>query len=316
MADAASRAGERVARVRDDPAARYALAREFYRLATGPRRRFGHAELSFMRWSLGRGVLAPETASPPGSPWWRAVNERLLRDKTEAQLLSAGAAGTPGARSVEFWLDFIRTPEPRRWYRAHNANIVAGYLQHEALAAAELKVERFMMNVALLRVLFTHAMLTRPRLALGPLAPFGPLMADPRHRAVQMYLDLGRSFPPEYPVTTPVEDTVLDEHALARMLDYGVIAPRLSELYAFSAASLEQPRLTTLLDDGVPAYAWPHADRRIWYVGNTGPHLRAIARLTGVRLRWEPSPRARVRRGPRGPRRARSRGGPEAPSSR
>ncbi|WP_326570596.1 hypothetical protein OIE69_04395 [Actinacidiphila glaucinigra] len=75
------------------------------------------------------------------------------------------------------------------------------------------------------------------------------------------------------------------------MLDYGVIAPRLPGLYAFSAVSLEEPRLTALLDDGVPAYAWAHADRRIWYVGNTGPHLRAIARLTGVRLRWDPSPR-------------------------
>ncbi|WP_326570597.1 hypothetical protein OIE69_04400 [Actinacidiphila glaucinigra] len=118
-------------------------------------------------------------------------------------MLSAGAAGTPGARSVEFWLDFIRTPEPGRWYRAHNASVVAGYLRHEELADAELQVERFMMNVALLRVLFTHAMLARPRLTLGPLALFGPLMADPRHRAVQMYLDLGRSFPPGYPVTAP-----------------------------------------------------------------------------------------------------------------
>ncbi|WP_326570598.1 hypothetical protein OIE69_04405 [Actinacidiphila glaucinigra] len=49
MADAASRAEEQVARVRDDPAARYTLAREFYRLAGGPRRHYGHAELSFMR---------------------------------------------------------------------------------------------------------------------------------------------------------------------------------------------------------------------------------------------------------------------------
>ncbi|MGW3248750.1 hypothetical protein [Streptomyces sp. NPDC001070] len=80
------------------------------------------------------------------------------------------------------------------------------------------------------------------------------------------------------------------------MLDYGVIAPRLTELYEFSAAALEQPRLTALLDDGVPAYAWPHADRPIWYIGNTGRHLRAVARATGVRLRWEPSPLAPARR--------------------
>ncbi|MFD7446071.1 hypothetical protein [Streptomyces sp. NPDC059909] len=296
MTDAASRAEQRVARVRDEAAGRYALAQEFYRNATGPRRRYGHAERSFMRWSLARGVLAPETSDPPGSPWWRAVNERLLRDKIEAHLLSAGATGAASAHSVEYWEDFIRKPDPGRWYRAHNASIVAGYLQHEDLAAAEPQVERFMMNVALLRVLFTHAMLVQPRLALGRLAALGPLMADPRHRAVQMFLDLGRSFPPEYPVTTAVEETILDEHAFARMLDYGLIAPRLPALYEFSAASLDQPRLTALLDDGVPAYAWPHTDRPIWYIGNTGPHLRAIARVSGVRLLWEPSPLAPARR--------------------
>lgn len=272
MADAASRAEQRVACVRDDAAGRYKLAREFYRLATGPRRRYGHAELSFMHWSLARGVLEPESSDPPGSPWWRAVNERLLRDKTEAHLLSAGATGTPSARSVEYWVDFIRTPEPGRWYRAHNASIVAGYVQHQDLAAAETQVERFMLNVALLRVLFTHAMLARPRLALG------------------------RSFPPEYPVIETVEETILDEHAFARMLDYGLIAPRLTALYEFSAASLDQPQLTSLLDDGVPAYAWPHKDRPLWYIGNTGPHLRAIARASGVRLLWEPSPPARSHR--------------------
>ncbi|MFD3555872.1 hypothetical protein ACFWWA_27795 [Streptomyces goshikiensis] len=287
MADAASRAEQRVALVRDRPEERYALAREFYRLAAGPAHRYGHAELSFTRWSLGRGVLAPESSDRPGSAWWRAVNERLLRDKTEARLLCDGAAGTASARSVEYWVDFLRGPAPDRWYRAHNASIVAGYLRYEALAAAEQQVERFMMNVALLRVLFTHAMLARPRLALGRFAAaLGPRLADPRHRTVQMFLDLGRSFPAEYPVPLPVAETILDEHPLARMLDYGVIAPRLPALYAYSAASLEEPRLTTLLDAGVPAYAWPHEDRTIWYLGNTGPHLGAIARASGVRLLW------------------------------
>ncbi|MGW5135443.1 hypothetical protein [Streptomyces sp. NPDC004135] len=43
---------------------------------------------------------------------------------------------------------------------------------------------------------------------------------------------------------------------------------------------------------------WPHADRHIWYIGNTGPRLRAIARATGTRLLWEPSPLTAARRGP------------------
>ncbi|MFG2712881.1 hypothetical protein ACGFX2_20330 [Streptomyces goshikiensis] len=88
---------QRVALVRDQPEERYALAREFYRLAAGPVHRYGHGELRFR-----------------------------------------------------------------------------------------------------------HAMLARPRLALGRFAAaLGPRLADPRHRTVQMFLDLGRSFPPEYPCPRP-----------------------------------------------------------------------------------------------------------------
>ncbi|MGX1542412.1 hypothetical protein [Streptomyces adustus] len=293
MSDAASRAERRIALVRDDVAARLALAREFYAQACEPLRRYGHAELSFLRWSAARGVLATESGARPGSAWWRAVNEGLLRDKVEARLLCAGVPGEASARSVEYWMDCIRRPSPAAWYRAHNASIVAGYLRHENLAAPEAQVERFMMNVALLRVLFTHALLVRPRLMLGWLAPFGPRLVDPRYATVKWFLDLGRSFPQVYPVTLPTEDTILDEHALARMLDYGVIAPRVPALYALSAATLEEPRLMSLLDAGVPAYVWTRAERPLWYVGNTGAHLRLIARMTGVRLRWPPSPARR-----------------------
>ncbi|MFD6556135.1 hypothetical protein [Streptomyces sp. NPDC058398] len=295
MSDAASRAERRVALVRDDVPGRLALAQEFYTHSSEPLRRYGHAELSFLRWSAARGVLAPRSAARPGSAWWRSVNEGLLRDKVEAGLLCAGAPGQASARSVESWVDCLRAPSPAAWYRAHNASIVAGYLRHQDLAVPESQVERFMMNVALLRVLFTHAMLVRPRLMLGRLGPLGPRLVDPRYRTVKWFLDLGRSFPSVYPVTLPTVDTILDEHAVARMLDYGVIAPRLSALYAFSAAALEEPRLMTFLDAGVPAYVWTAAERPLWYVGNTGAHLRFIARVTGAHLTWPPSPAVRRR---------------------
>lgn len=281
--DAALRADERVARVRDDSAGRYRVAREFYRHAAGPRHRYGAAELSFLRWSIARGVLEPES----GSPWWREVNAQLLRNKAEAELLSAGVTGLPSARGVELWLGFIRTPTPASWYRAHNASIVAAYLEHEPLTAAELPVERFMMNVALIRVLYTHALVARPRLALGPLAPLGPLVADPRRRAVGLFLDLRRSFPAVYPQTASLEQAIANEQVLARAMDYGLIAPRLPELYEFAAGCLEQPRLPDLLNDGTPAYAWPAEQRLVWYTGNRGRHLRAIARVTGAGARYD-----------------------------
>ncbi|MGY1808852.1 hypothetical protein ACI8AF_15900 [Blastococcus sp. SYSU D00669] len=272
-----------MARVRDEPAGRYEVAARFYRDASGPRRRYAAAELGFLRWELSRGVLAPVAGRRPGSPWWRAVNDRLLRDKVEADLLTAGAPGTPSAGSVELWGRFLRAPGPAAWYRAHNASIVGAYLAHEDLAAAELPAERFMMNVALLRVLFTHALVARPRLALGPLAALGPVLADPRGPTVCLFLDLRRSFPSSYPLQVPLTEAIAREQPLARALDYGAIAPRLPDLYEFSAAALGEPGLTDLLDDGAPAYAWPHAERGIWNEGVTGRHLRVVAAVTGVR---------------------------------
>ena len=97
-------------------------------------RPFRRAALSFMRWQAHRGVLNALDASPSGSPWWRALNERLLRDGCEALALTAGLAGEPTSSAVHLWLDFIATPTARSWYRAHNASIVSGYLEHQALA--------------------------------------------------------------------------------------------------------------------------------------------------------------------------------------
>ena len=69
------------------------------------------------------------------------------------------------------------------WYRAHNASIVAGYLEHEELCAAELPVERFFMNVALSRVLYAHALVASPKLALGRMRAVSRVLGDPRWRA-------------------------------------------------------------------------------------------------------------------------------------
>ena len=56
--------------------------------------------MSFMHWQLRRGVLAPLHASRPGSPWWRAVNERLLRDGCEVFALDGDADGVDHVRQL------------------------------------------------------------------------------------------------------------------------------------------------------------------------------------------------------------------------
>lgn len=57
-----------------------------------------------MRWQLRRAVLASLNGVRPGSPWWRAVNESLLRDTTEAALLFTGGSGVPRTTGVRHWV--------------------------------------------------------------------------------------------------------------------------------------------------------------------------------------------------------------------
>src|ERR671924_139569 len=93
-----------VATVRDNPAARVALIARTYHGPTGHAPRhlpFRRAALSFMRWQAHRGVLNRLDGSPPGSVWWRAVNERLLQDGCESVALAGGLAGEPSSQAVQ-----------------------------------------------------------------------------------------------------------------------------------------------------------------------------------------------------------------------
>src|SRR3954464_8470285 len=204
---------------------------------------FRRAALSFMRWQAHRGVLNPLDASPPGSVWWRAVNERLLRDGCETVALLGGLAGEPSSQAVRLWLDFAARPTGRNWYRAHNASIVAAYLEHRDLADAEGAPERFFMNVALVRVLYAHALAGAPRLALGRFAGLGRVLGDPRLGMAGAFLSLGRVLPDRYPLAFDVDRYIADEQRLGRMLDYAVIVPRLQRLYEWAAHAVAAPRV-------------------------------------------------------------------------
>jgi hypothetical protein len=277
------RAEEQVARVRDDPAGRLALMARVFHGPTGRAPRhlpFRLAALSFMRWQARRGVLDPLGAPPPGSPWWRAVNERLLRDGCETVALLGGLAGRPSSQAVRVWLEFSAKPTGRNWYRAHNASIVGGYLQHRQLAEAEGAPERFFMNVALVRVLYAHALVGAPRLALGRLAPLGRLLGDPRLGMAGAFLSLSRVLPNRYPLDRDVDRYIAQEQRLGRMLDYAVIAPRLQPLYEWSADELTEPRLLELVRQGSPIYAWPFEERHVWRSRKMPLAARALARVT------------------------------------
>lgn len=243
---AAEVAAERVAAARDDPTERLRLAAANIECGRpSARGRFARSELAFLRSQISRGVLAPHDSPRPGSAWWRAVNERLLRDALESTLLVAGAGGRPSTGSVELWLEFAARPSSASWYRAHNASVVADYLEHEQLAARELLVERFFLNVALVRVLYAHALVAAPRLAVGRLAPLGRWLGNPRGGTVGFFLSIRRVFPDFYPL-----------------------------------AGLEGA--DGLISEGVPAYVWPAELREQWLEASTRRIPRLLARLTGA----------------------------------
>jgi hypothetical protein len=236
---------------------------------------FRRAALSFMHWQLRRGLLNPLDGTPPGSVWWRAVNERLLRDGCETIELLRESDGEPSSPAVELWLEFAAKPTGRNWYRAHNASIVGAYIEHRELADSETEPERFFMNVVLGRVLYAHALAGAPRLALGAFAPLGRLLGDPRLGMAGAFLSLGRVLPDRYPLELDVERYIALEQRLGRLLDYAVIVPRAQEVFDWSAEELGEPRLLEMVRDGKPIYAWPYEKRDVWQA----PHMPLTARI-------------------------------------
>ena len=280
---ALARAQSQVAAARDDSQARLALIAETYGGPTGSAPRhlpFRRAALSFMRWQAERGLLNPLDGTPPGSPWWRAVNERLLRDGCESVSLAGGLTGDPSSPAVQQWMKFIEKPTGRSWYRAHNASVVSGYLENRELAETESLPERFFMNVALLRVLYAHALVGAPRLALGPFHLLGRALGDPRLGMAGAFISLGRVLPDRYPLERNVETYLAGERRLGRLLDYSVILPRIQHVYEWSAEELGEPGLLAQIQDGNPVYAWPFEMRDVWRSPSMPPVGRLLQRVT------------------------------------
>ena len=70
--------------------------------------------------------------------------------------------------------------------------------------------------------------------------------------------------PDEYPLRGSARSYLPDELGFGRLLDYGVIAPRLQQLYQWSAHELAAPGLLDCIEDGALTYAWPAGDHDVW----------------------------------------------------
>jgi hypothetical protein len=97
------------------------------------------------------------------------------------------------------------------------------------------------------------------------------------------FRSLHRVLPDRYPLDGEVEAYLVNENGLGRMLDYGVIAPRLEVLYDWSAQELAVPRLRELVRDGSPIYAWSYTDRHVWRQAQEPLPVRVLRLATSGR---------------------------------
>jgi hypothetical protein len=108
-----------------------------------------------------------------------------------------------------------------------------------------------------------------PRTSLGWLRPLAPLLGDPRLGMTGIFLQLSRVLPDEYPLTDDVGSYLSDELGFGRLLDFGVVRPRLQQLYEWSAHELAAPGLLGCAREGAMIYAWRFEDRGVWEPGRS-----------------------------------------------
>lgn len=257
-------AQQKVAAVADNPEGRYQLRTAFYqKYGFGEGAGYGTSELAFMRWEIKRGVLNP---LPAGSMWWHQVNETFIYIAELAALVHEHTLSEHDKQQlnepVKFWLAYFQHPSSQSWYKAHNATIVAGYLQYAESATNENKPEQLFMNIVLYRLLYAQAIIE----GVSIFGELGKILADPVLPTVGVLVHLPAFYPRHYPLTqADIRNIMHAGHTLIDIpediLDEGLILPQLSGLYQEASTWLKTPQLTKLVVDNQPVY--PH------YVGAT-----------------------------------------------
>jgi len=268
---------KRFAAIADDPEERYRYAENFYDAnpVPGPDW-YGRSELAFMRWEIERGVLnPPHQRTAPGSPWWRSVNARILRDQDEGSMLAVAGIVSDDNPAANRWSEYLREPSPVSWYRAHNASVVSGYVRAAALAGRELPAEQFLMNLVLARVLFAQALAEEATFAVGGHPLLAAFLSDPRLPAVTIAMQVPDFYPRSYPLDAG-EEAVLSRRAHTHNeQDVSPIdadpCSHIEDLFAFAGKSLGDD-LSRFLARGIVCYphgllgasTMPPVDDRVW----------------------------------------------------
>ena len=254
-----------VGAVANDPMGRYRLRESYYEhfgFGHFDRFGFGRSELDFLKWEINRGVLNPLASKidgrqipKSGSPWWRDVNTEFnYLSELAGNIYFAGLENVDVEKEVQFWLDYIQTPNERTWYRAHNSCIVKGYLSQVSKAQQEDPNEQYFLNQVLYRLCYAQA------LAMGDaLGDLGELLADPRLPSVNILVHLPVLYPDNYPLTAQdVKNIHGKGHGLQTdlliLLDNEIILPNIEKIYMEISKEIKEPRLNELLKDGQPIY--------------------------------------------------------------
>ncbi|MFK7825586.1 MAG: hypothetical protein AB8G05_15655 [Oligoflexales bacterium] len=254
-----------VGAVANDPMGRYRLREAFYEhfgFGHLDRFGFGRSELDFLKWEINRGALNPLASKidgrqtpKPGSPWWRDVNTEFNYLSELAGNIYVAGIEAPGLeKEVQFWLDYIHTPNERTWYRAHNSSIVKAYLNQISKAKQEDTNEQYFLNQVLYRLCYAQA------LAMGDaLGDLGEILADPRLPSVNILVHLPVLYPDNYQLTPQdVKNIHGKSHGLQTdlliLLDNEIILPNIEKIYMEISKEIQEPQLNELLQNGKPIY--------------------------------------------------------------
>ncbi len=245
--------------VSDDPQGRYQLRYTFYEKYGHPLTKgsegLGNSELAFIKWEIKRGTLNPLQSDHPGSPWWRAVNSHFLYVATLAQLIEESSDTFDDLPvPVNFWLEYIKTPNEQSWYRAHNSSIIAGYKIADQLAYKETIYEQCFMNIVLYRVLFAQSMVEGVSFGI-----LGKIFANPRGFAVALITGIRAFYPDHYPMSKR-DIKYVTHRALSLMgliediFDKLLILPHLDKLYTEAAKWNNSPIVVSYVKNNKPCY--------------------------------------------------------------
>lgn len=224
----------------NNPAERGNIRRKFYKdygrkVAGGEK--YGRAEIAYYQWEENRGSMNPlDDITLPGSPWWRNVNLKFIYfSELAGAMFENNITSDKAPNPVHKWLDFLKNPSPKSWYRAHNASIFTAAEEFRKNSSEENDISAWFLNPVLYRLMFAQAILEEPTFATaavetginnisdeikneflknliekiekelekkytGDLIKDLEYFADPRGPGVSIILNFQNFYPTEYPI--------------------------------------------------------------------------------------------------------------------